>query len=235
MPCRGKTMHEEFWLQRWREGRTGFHSDRPSPLLERHWPALTLPAGSRVLVPLAGKSVDMLWLADHGFRVLDVELSPLAVEQFFDENALRPSIHESPAGRHHVVGGIDLVCGDMFDLDAGDLADCAGVYDRAALIALPADMRQRYARHLTRMLPAHCQMLLLTLDYDQAEMQGPPFAVGEDEVRALYGKDWKIAMLERREILSEEPGFAGRGMSALQTTAYHLGRAGLDAASSGSH
>jgi thiopurine S-methyltransferase len=217
-------MHEQFWLQRWQQGRTGFHSDRTSPLLERHWPSLSLPAGSRVLVPLAGKSIDMFWLKDRGHRVLGVELSPVAVEQFFDENGLQPLIHESSAGRHFVAGQIELICGDVFDLGASDLADCVGVYDRAALIALPADMRKRYVAHLSHLLPGHCQMLLITLEYAQDEMQGPPFAVGEDEVNALYERDWRVAALERCDTLAQEPGFAARGMSALQTTVYQLQR-----------
>jgi thiopurine S-methyltransferase len=217
-------MDEQFWLQRWQEGRTGFHSEKTSPLLVRHWPSLSLPAGSRVLVPLAGKSVDMIWLRDRGHRVLGVELSPMAVEQFFDESGLQPTVHESSAGRHFVAGDIELICGNIFDLGASELADCAGVYDRAALIALPADMRKRYAAHLSQFLPGHCQILLITLDYAQDEMDGPPFAVGEAEVDAIYEQDWAIEVLERRNTLSEEPGLAARGMTALQTTAYRLRR-----------
>jgi thiopurine S-methyltransferase len=218
-------MDEQFWLQRWQEGRTGFHSEKTSPLLIRHWPSLSLPAGSRVLVPLAGKSVDMIWLRDRGHRVLGVELSPMAVEQFFDESGLQPTVHESSAGRHFVAGDIELICGNVFDLGASELADCAGVYDRAALIALPADMRQRYSAHLSHSLPSHCRMLLITLDYVQEEMEGPPFAVGADEVDALHSPDWQVSVLEQIDSLAQEPGFADRGMSALQTTVYRLQRA----------
>jgi thiopurine S-methyltransferase len=218
-------MHEQFWLQRWQEGRTGFHSDKTSPLLERHWPSLSLPAGSRVLVPLAGKSIDMLWLRDRGHRVLGVELSPLAVEQFFDESGLQPTVQETSAGRHFVSDQIELICGNLFNLGASELADCIGVYDRAALIALPPDMRRRYAAHLSHFLPSDCQILLIALEYAQHEMEGPPFAVGEEEVNAIYEQDWRVEVLERRDTLAEEPGFAARGMTSLQTTAYRLRRA----------
>ncbi len=196
------------------------------PLLEKHWSTLSLPARSCVFVPLAGKSKDMLWLASQGFRVLGVELSPVAVEQFFDENNLEPLIHVSPVGRHFVAGDIELVCGDVFALDVGHLSGCAAVYDRAALIALPVEMRQRYAKHLSHNLPAHCQMLLITVDYAQSEMEGPPFSVNADEVQVLYANDWQIKMLERDDILAAEPRFVERGLTALHTSVFQLHRPG---------
>lgn len=116
-------MDADFWRQRWQDNRIGFHQDQPTPLLQKHWPAIGAPAGCRVLVPLAGKSRDMLWLAAQGHRVLGVELSQLAVEQFFAEHGLQPDIHETRYGRHHragdtQTGDIELICGDAFALDA---------------------------------------------------------------------------------------------------------------------
>src|SRR3546814_8142059 len=87
-------MDPDFWQQRWRDNRIGFHRDGVLPLLEKHWPSLGLATGSRVFVPLCGKSLDMAWLAARGHRVLGVELSPLAVGQFFDENGLAPRSEE---------------------------------------------------------------------------------------------------------------------------------------------
>ncbi|CAG0963598.1 partial Thiopurine S-methyltransferase, partial [Gammaproteobacteria bacterium] len=107
-------MEQAFWLQRWHEGRIGFHRTEVMPLLEKHWGALALAAGSRVFVPLAGKSLDLLWLAAQGHRVLGVELSPLAIEQFFSEHGLTPQVHTSRYGTHHVAGDIELICGDAF-------------------------------------------------------------------------------------------------------------------------
>jgi hypothetical protein len=115
--------------------------------------------------------------------VLGVELSPLAVEQFFAEHGLRPDTRESRYGRHHEAGGIELVVGDAFGLDAGLLRDCAAVFDRAALIALPADVRLRYARGLYAALPEGCRGLLVTLEYPQADREGPPFSVQQDKCR----------------------------------------------------
>jgi thiopurine S-methyltransferase len=217
-------MDKDFWLERWHEGKIGFHQDRVTPLLEKYWDALELPAGSTVFVPLAGKSLDMAWLAARGHRVLGVELSELAVQQFFAEHGLVPTIGDSRFGRHYVFGSIELICGDAFALDAALLADCAAVYDRAALIALPPTMRQRYADELYARLPTGCRGLLVTLEYPQHEKAGPPFSVEESEVHALFGRDWRIDLLERRDILAEQPGFIAEGVSALHISAYRLCR-----------
>lgn len=215
-------MDPDFWLQRWREGRTGFHQDRPTPLLVEYWPTLALAPGSQVFVPLAGKSLDLVWLAAQGHRVLGVELSPLAVTQFFDEHGLTPQARESRHGRHYRAGDIELICGDVFDLDADALAGCAAVYDRAALIALPPPLRLRYVSEVHARLPSSCDGLLITLEYPPGEKQGPPFAVCEDEVRDLYGHDWHVRTLARRDILAQQPGFAAEGVSELETVVYRL-------------
>ncbi|WP_079724400.1 thiopurine S-methyltransferase [Pseudoxanthomonas indica] len=217
-------MEAGFWLERWKEGRTRFHRDEVMPLLRQHWPALALPAGCRVFVPLAGKSLDMLWLAEQGHAVLGAELSPLAVAQFFDENQLQPAISDEADGRHHRAGPIDLVCGDVFELDAAALAGCTAVYDRAALIALPADMRRRYVSEVYGRLPLGCQALLITLEYPQAEKAGPPFRVDVAEVEALFAPQWSIEELDRRDILAQEPAFQEDGVTALSTAVYRLQR-----------
>ena len=215
-------MDAEFWQQRWREGQIGFHQERVTPLLEQHWDAVGVPAGGRVFVPLAGKTRDMLWLAARGHRVLGVELAQLAVEQFFSEHGLVAMTHESKYGTHYRAGEIELICGDAFALDAEALADCTGVFDRAALIALPAPLRQRYAARPYACLPGGCRGLLITLEYPAQEKAGPPFTVPEDEVRALYGPDWTIDVLDRSDILADQPGFIAEGVTALETVAYRL-------------
>ena len=217
-------MEPEFWQQRWREGRIGFHQDKPMPLLLKHWPSLGVAPGSRVFVPLAGKSLDMAWFASQGYRVLGVELSPLAVEQFFDEHGLKPEQRTSKYGTHFNAGGIEIILGDAFVLDAEVLADCAAVYDRAALIALPPELRARYVGELHARLPRGCRGLLITLEYPQDEKQGPPFSVPEAEVLARYGHGWEVEVLERRDILAQQPGFVAEGVSALDTVVYRLRR-----------
>ncbi|MFC3717269.1 thiopurine S-methyltransferase [Luteimonas soli] len=215
-------MDPDFWHQRWRDNRIGFHRDRVMPLLEQHWPSLGLAPGSRVFVPLCGKSLDMAWLAAQGYRVLGVELSQIAVEQFFDEHDLAPTTRESPLGTHFTAGPIEIICGDALALDARTLTDCVGVYDRAALIALPRTMRDAYVRELQARLPAGCRGLLITLEYPPGEKAGPPFPVDADEVRRLYDRDWQVEQLERRDILATEPSFAAEGVTALHTSVWQM-------------
>lgn len=217
-------MQHDFWHQRWQEGRIGFHQDKPTPLLVEHWPSLELAPGSRVFVPLAGKSLDMVWLAAQGHRVFGVELSELAVSQFFAEQGLRPEVWETASGRHHVAGEVELVCGDVFALEPTLLASCDAVFDRAALIALPPELRARYVDEVYPRLPTGCRGLLVTLEYPQHEKQGPPFSVEEEEVHALFDRDWQLDTLVRRDILARQPAFIEEGVTALATAAYRMDR-----------
>ncbi|WP_166207962.1 thiopurine S-methyltransferase [Cognatiluteimonas telluris] len=217
-------MDPDFWQQRWRDGRIGFHQPQVTPLLEQYWDAAGIPASARVLVPLAGKSLDLPWLAARGHRVLGVELSPIAVQQFFTEHGLEPRIHASASGLHHVAGDIEIILGDVFALEPGLIASCTGVYDRAALIALPPALRDRYACDVYGHLPAGCRGLLVTLEYPQGEKAGPPFSVHAPEVRARFGTDWTLDLFERRDILGSQPGFVAEGVSALHTSAWGLRR-----------
>lgn len=215
-------MEPEFWLERWRRGKTGFHQTRVTPLLAKYWPRLGLPAACRVLVPLCGKTIDMVWLAEQGHQVLGVELSPLAIEQFFDEHQLTPETHESPEGVHYRNGRIEVICGDIFGLRADTLAGCAGVYDRAALVALPPAMRQQYADVVYGGLPHGYRGLLLTLDYNQQQMDGPPFAVNEAEVRRLFHTGIVVQCIDNRDILDKEPKFKEKGLDRLDTLVFEL-------------
>lgn len=217
-------MHPDYWLQRWEQKQIGFHQDRPTPLMLKHWPALGIAPGARVFVPLSGKSLDMVWFASQDYRVLGVELSQAAVEEFFAEHALNPDISRSRYGLHYRSDRIELICGDAFVLDEAALHDCTAVFDRAALIALPEDLRRRYVHELYARLPGGCEGLLITLEYPPHEKQGPPFTVPEAEVRELYGRDWTVDVLERRAILDQQPQFAAEGVSALDTVVYRLRR-----------
>ncbi|GAA5076545.1 thiopurine S-methyltransferase [Lysobacter panacisoli] len=217
-------MQPDFWHQRWQDNQIGFHQDQPTPLMLKHWSSLQVPTGARVFVPLAGKTRDMAWFASQGYRVLGVELSRIAVEAFFEEHGLTPAVRESRYGTHYEAGNVELVCGDAFALDAAALADCSAVFDRAALIALPPALRERYVHELHARLPSGCCGLLITLEYPQHEKDGPPFSVIEDEVRSLYARDWNVTTLERRAILEQQPKFAEEGVTALDTVVYRLQR-----------
>lgn len=215
-------MHAEFWQARWARSEIGFHLPEVNPYLQRYWPALGLPEGARVLVPLCGKSLDLAWLAGQGYQVVGVELAQRAVEDFFAEHGLQPLVSDIGAFRHYQAGNLEIYCGDFFALGAQQLAGCAALYDRAALIALPAEMRARYVAHLSQVLPSGCQGLLVTLDYDQEQMPGPPFAVGDEEVRQLLAECWQVQMLECIDVLGENWKFLKRGLERLDERVYRL-------------
>jgi thiopurine S-methyltransferase len=215
-------MKTEFWLERWQNNEIGFHQGEINAHLQEYWGGLHLPAGAEVFVPLCGKSRDMLWLCAQGHRVLGVELSPLAVEDFFLENELKPQLRSHGPFDSWSCDGVTLLCGDFFDLDAADLKGVSGVYDRASLVALPPEMRERYAQHLHAILPARVPMLLVTMDYAQAEMSGPPFAVDAAEVRELYAAHYGVEPLYTLDVLAENPRFRERGVSRLDEVVYRL-------------
>ncbi|WP_183378807.1 MULTISPECIES: thiopurine S-methyltransferase [unclassified Herbaspirillum] len=215
-------MHAEFWLERWRDGRTHFHQDKVMPLLQKYWPVLGLPAGSQVLVPLAGKSLDMLWLAAQGHRVLGIELSEVAVEQFFSEHGLHPEKRTLPFGVSYHSDNIELLCADIFAVPPSVFAQCEAVYDRAALIALPPAMRAQYAQQVYAQLPPGYRGMLITLDYPQQQMDGPPFSVPDAEVQALMAAHSQAIVLDQRAILDKEPKFSERGVTRLDTLLYQL-------------
>lgn len=215
-------MEPDFWHQRWDEGRTGWHLEEVNRLLLKHWPTLELTEDAPVLVPLCGKSLDLAWLAAEGHPVLGVELSLDACEEFFEERGLEPEESEEPEFTRLGVAHLQLLAGDVFALTAAHVEGVVAVYDRAALIALPDAMRRRYVDHVYGLLPAGTQALLVTLEYPEGEREGPPFAVGEAEVRALFEPRWQVDLLERRDILEHEPHFAIEGVSALHTCVYRL-------------
>lgn len=215
-------MQPDFWHKRWQSNQIGFHLPEVNPYLQRFWPQLSVEEGARVLVPLCGKSLDLLWLAHQGHEVLGIELSEKAVEDFFDEHHFDPNVSEQGPFKVYRAGSIELWCGDFFELTAGDVADCTALYDRAALIALPPTMRQQYAAHLNRILPKDSMGLLISLDYDQGQMDGPPFAVLDDEVRQLFGNFWALKILEDQDVLSESGKFLEAGVTRLEERVYRI-------------
>ncbi len=189
-------MKADFWLQRWRENQIGFHESATHPLLARHWPVLHSPTPQRAFVPLCGKSLDMVWLSQRGLDVIGCELSPVAVRDFFAAAGIEASRREVGTLPAVEGGGYQLFEGDFFALTRAEVDPFDAVYDRAALIALPPDMRQRYAEHLTHLADAGTRMLLIGVEYPEHAVNPPPFAVTGAEIESLYADHWRIETLE---------------------------------------
>lgn len=199
-------MKHDFWHQRWSEGRIGFHQADFNPYLKKYWKLLSLVGDDRVFVPLCGKSKDMLWLREQGHEVLGVELNSSACEAFFADNGVEPECSQKADFVVRSVDGVQLLCGDFFSLSAEDLRGVSAVYDRAALIALPPEMRIWYVEYLTQILPRGVQILLVTLEFEGES--GPPFSVQGAEVERLFGAAFDIECLERTQ--PDDPRDVGR-------------------------
>jgi thiopurine S-methyltransferase len=214
-------MHIDHWLEAWNVGRIGFHQTTFNRHLEAYWGALGIAPGTPVFVPLAGKSLDMLWLRGQGYPVIGVEVSSLAVEAFFRENRLQPEKIRERRLTRWIIPDLTLLEADFFALEPGDLAWCGAIYDRASLIAFPPRMRPDYARQL-QALRGGGPTLLVTLDYDTREMAGPPFAVSESEVETLFSARYAIERLYAADVLDERPRFRARGLTRLTEQVYRL-------------
>jgi len=216
-------MQISFWQQRWDENKIGFHLEEVNPLLVKYADKMQLAPGQQVFVPLCGKSKDLIWLAEQGYRVLGIEISEQAVQSFFDENQLEAFKVEKGSLTFYQAGLITLVCGDFYNLKPEQLVNVAAVYDRASLIALPEEMRTDYCQYLNLLCPEQPR-LLITLEYQQTEMAGPPFAVKEDELKSAYAQGFKMERLEVKDVLPEHAHFAARGLTGLDESVYILHR-----------
>ncbi|MGM8872227.1 thiopurine S-methyltransferase [Psychrobacter sp. 2Y5] len=200
-------MQADFWQSRWIEGRIGFHKSEVNPLLLKHFPALNLAKASRVLVPLSGKSIDMAWLAQQGYDVIGVELVESAVEEFFAEQGMTPKISR-PTDNDTIkcyqgqLSGrtIELWVADIFALTADNIGQVDAVYDRAALIALPPDMRPKYSEQIRKLSVSvdnkNAPQLLITLNYDQSQKDGPPFSISAEQLQHYYSDTYQLTELE---------------------------------------
>ncbi|MCK5726271.1 MAG: thiopurine S-methyltransferase [Thiotrichaceae bacterium] len=210
-------MESTFWYERWKQGQIGFHGLEVNTWLIKYWPHVTKSMeNKKVFVPLCGKTLDMLWLQDEGYEVIGCEISPIAVQDFFSHNKLEVS--RTIEGEFEVwqSGNITLYCGDFFALKPEQLEGCGIIYDRASLIALPESMRNQYAKHLLRLAqPQKTQILLITLEYDQEKMSGPPFSVSTEQINDYYQQHFTIECLSSKDVLNEAPNFKKRGLTHL--------------------
>lgn len=218
-------MDHEFWTERWARGEIGFHRSKPHCALASHWSAIGAPQAAPVLVPLCGKSLDLHWLRALGHPVVGVELDSRAVGAFFDEwPGLEPDavrVSASNAGLTcHAAGGIEIHQGDFFAFQPEILF--SHFYDRAALIAMPPSMRPSYLSKLLSLLAPGAQGLLITFEYEQNQMDGPPFSVDFEELISCDGLTFE--RLDTRDVIQGHPGMQAKGLSALNECVYRVSK-----------
>ena len=213
-------MNKEFWHERWQQGKIGFHLSDVNPHLKKWIEHAPLEKGDTLLVPLCGKSIDLIWLASLDFKVIGVELSEIAIAQFIEEHDL--DVTRQPLGEMtlYSVDTLHLINGDFFSVQAAQLGNINMVYDRAALVALPREMRQRYIQHIKSLVGDDVPTLLVTMEYPQTEMEGPPFSVSEDELHEYYDK---LTLLETIDLLQKEQRFKDKGVTSLVEKVWYAG------------
>ncbi|ODT45516.1 MAG: thiopurine S-methyltransferase [Nitrospira sp. SCN 59-13] len=192
-------MDAQFWHDRWASNEIGFHKSEANPLLVQYLDELSLAKGSRIFLPLCGKTLDIGWLLSRGFRVAGAELSAVAIEQLFVDLNVTPTITKVGTLAHYRAPQLDVFVGDIFHVTPELLGPVDAVYDRAALVALPRDMRVRYVAHLMT-LTARAPQLLISFEYDQQAMEGPPFSVSNQEIHQHYGEQYDITVLASLDV-----------------------------------
>ena len=210
------------WISRWESNRIGWHAEQVNRHLNKYLDRFELSFGESVFVPLCGKTNDMQFLLEKNIKVIGVEMSNIAIEQFFSENNLDYSVSSLDQFVLYEGDGIKLYCGDFFDLDSKYLENVKAIYDRASLIALDEGLRQKYAKHLSDIIEFDARILLLTLNYPQHQRSGPPFAVSKEEVGQLFNGSFDIQELYCIEDIENEPMFQNLGVDFVEKAVYLL-------------
>ena len=192
-------MDAGFWHQRWENNETAWQESKANPLLVTYFKELSIAKGRRVFVPLCGKTLDISWLLSHGYHVAGAELSQIAIEQLFMNLGVQPEISEVGEVDLWSAKNLDIFVGDIFALSRKSLGPVDAIYDRAALVAFPQDMRNRYTAHLTEMT-AKAPQLLICYDYDQSLMEGPPFSISHEEVHRHYRADYDVTLIASTDV-----------------------------------
>ncbi len=219
-------MNKDFWLNLWQKNHIPFHSEETHRFLRQYWPALNIKPNTAVFVPLCGKTLDMLWLSQHHKKVIGIELSTIAIEQFFAESKIdykKSAVDEQL--QLYQSDLIDIYCGDFFTLSKEHLPEIGITYDRAALVALPAELRARYVAHLTQLLDKDHRLFLISNTYEQSLMEGPPFSVNEKEITTLFKEHFTIECLHQQSTsIPEDKDLYQRGLREISHQLYWLSK-----------
>lgn len=214
---------QQFWTDLWKEGRTNFHKEEVNPDLITYWPHVNSSPGDIVLVPLCGKSLDMIWLTQQGYRVVGIELSQQAVAQFAEENQLHFQEETIDNTKHFYTDAISIWVADIFSLNSFLIPLVDIIYDRAALIALPQKLRSSYVDICLNWLKPQGTLLLKSMQYNQDEMEGPPYSVSADEIAVLYDDCAEIKLLKSKQrMLNSSDALFSRGLKNVNDSVWYI-------------
>ncbi|GBF38429.1 thiopurine S-methyltransferase [Leptospira johnsonii] len=202
-------MERDFWLSKWKENSIAFHESETNPLLLKYFKELSLAKESRIFIPLCGKTLDISWFLSNGYRVAGAELAEMAIQQLFQELGAEPKISQVGKLILYSTEGLDIFVGDIFDLSKEVLGPVDAIYDRAALVALPQETRLRYSAHLTQ-ITNKAPQLLITYEYDQTKLAGPPFSISTEEVKLHYKNTYTLENLLSQEMVGGLKGHSAK-------------------------
>lgn len=215
-------MDSIFWLNKWQSNDIAFNQMQPNSFMQRYFSMLRLKPDSQILVPLCGKSIDMIWLSDMGFQVLGIELSETACESFFKENDIPVTKTNQQGFTKFTSENITLLAGDIFSFDQSIIGKVDAVYDRAALIALPLDLRKQYVEHISSLIKPDAPIFLITMSYDQDQMMGPPFSVDREEVNQLFKPRFSVELIKSKIIQDVPEHLSNKGLKETSEDIYKL-------------
>ena len=208
-----------FWHHRWETQQIGWHREIYNDLLTKHWDSIGAPDGGKVLVPLCGKSLDMMWFASEGYTVIGSEMVNQAIQTFFAENGLRPKITKDGNHVQHTCELFTIFEGNFFDIEE-DTIQADSWYDRAAMIAIPPERREDYVEQLRNLTKENAVGLLITFAYPPEEMDGPPFALHDEDVHRLFSEGFEVQCLETMDLTDEKD----RGLSQVTSSVFSIKR-----------
>ena len=208
-------MKQKFWQDRWNNNQIGFHQPEYNPHLKKHLHQIKADQSPKILVPLCGKTKDMVFLRDQGFEVIGIEFVQEAVEAFFEENDIEAMKNKQRGLTYYEGGNIRIYCGDFFLLKGQHIEGINAVYDRASLIALSEELREKYIAHLESLMQKSVKVLQITLVYPQEQMSGPPFSVSVDYIKSGFSK-CSVEELDTYDSLRATPRLAEKGLTSLE-------------------
>ena len=178
-------MNADFWHSCWKNNRLGWHQVDYHPFLQEFLLPRLSSSDKRVFVPLCGKSEDIWWLNQY-MNVIGSELNDIACRDLFSEKNIEPKINKHLNFSCYYGHNVTLWQGDFFQLSSQEVSSTDWVYDRAALIALSHSMQKQYVKHLKTFLTPNNQLFLITLEFPENELEGPPFPVSSEDVQDLF-------------------------------------------------
>lgn len=214
------------WKERWETNQIGWHSSDVNQNLKNHATVLfeksTTPA---IAVPLCGKSLDMAWLAKQNAKVTGIELVQKAIEDFFAEQSLCATQSKKEDTPCYHCDRIEILHSDIFELPKTLEGSFDAIYDRAAFVALPLELKQQYADLCLSLLKPDGSILLITYDAPIPETQGPPFPVKDGVIPRLYKNASQCILLEESvDTPDNDPRLKAQGLDWSRTQIWKITR-----------